>query len=331
MEPLLSVVVPCFNEEAALPAFLADAVEPIDTATGGVWQIIFVDDGSTDRSAAIILEHHHRDQRVACLRLSRNFGHQAALNCGLAYANGQHVAVMDCDLQDPIKVLVDLYKKCIIEGNDIAFAVRAKRTGNPLLRVCYRAFYRVMQKLSDHEWPLDAGDFCVFNKKVHGVLLSLPENVRVLRGLRSWVGLKQAALAYTRPAREHGRSKYNLAKLGSLAASSLVNFSTAPLRLAVWIGLTMAFVCFALFVLLLANRVFPRFSIFGYYIGANPGIATVGLLLCLIGSMLFFCIGILGEYLAMILKEIKRRPAAIIQQRIGDLQRQETAFRIREF
>jgi glycosyltransferase involved in cell wall biosynthesis len=330
MESALTIVVPCFNEEAALPAFFKEAIEPIDAATGGNWQIICVDDGSDDATALIILEQNRRDRRVTGLRLSRNWGHQAALNCGLAYASGQHVAIVDCDLQDPISILIELYHKCIVDGNDIAFGVRRKRAGLFFRRICYRIFYRLMQALSDHAWPMDAGDFCVFNAKVHRLLLAMPENVRVLRGLRSWVGLKQAGISYARPDRQHGRTKYSLTKLWRLATSSLVNFSTAPLRLAVWIGLIMAVACFVLSLLLLLNRLFPRVSVFGYYIGANPGIATLGILLCFIGSMGFLCLGILGEYLALIVEETKRRPAAIIQERFGNLERQETGFRISE-
>lgn len=331
MDPLLSVVVPCFNEEAVLPAFFSEAIPAIDSATDGSWQIIFVDDGSVDRSARIISEKHQHDGRVCCLRLARNFGHQAALNCGLAYAAGDYVGVLDCDLQDPVEVLLALFRKCKDEQFDIAFGVRGRRSGYFWRRVGYRIFYRAMRRLSDHEWPLDAGDFCVFNARVHRLLLSLPENVRVLRGLRSWLGLKQSAVTYSRPPRQHGYSKYSLTTLAGLATSSLVNFSTAPLRLAGWMALGMAALCFGLFALLLVNRLFPEFSILGYYIGANPGITTLGLLLCLIGAMLFLCLGILGEYIAMIIREIKRRPSAIIQERIGDLQQHHTAFRVAEF
>src|SRR4051812_25071026 len=154
MEQLLCIVVPCFNEEKALPAFFAETLNPIDQVTGGAWQLIFVDDGSTDKSASVILSKHREDRRVTCLRLSRNFGHQAALNCGLAYASAQYIGVMDCDLQDPVSVLAALFHKCSAEGYDIAFGVRAKRTGNLFLRVCYRVFYRLMRRMSVHEWPL---------------------------------------------------------------------------------------------------------------------------------------------------------------------------------
>jgi glycosyltransferase involved in cell wall biosynthesis len=320
-EPVLSVVIPCYNEEESLPGLVQTLVPHLERAVAGAWEIILVDDGSADRTGALIQQEHQRDGRIKGVLLSRNFGHQPAIFAGLSYASGRYIGIMDADLQDPPEVLLECLDKARQEGFDLVYAVRHKREAGWLLKSCYWVFYRLMRMLAEYSWPLDAGDFSVFNRKVLHLIMQLPEHVRVLRGLRSWVGLRQGLVRYDRPERSKGVSKYNYFKLAGLALNSLISFSSLPLRFASIIGVGMSGLSILAGVLLLANRLFPKFTLFGYYIGANPGVTTIVLLGLFIASLLFLCLGILGEYLGVLIKEIKRRPVAIVRQPVGGLSR----------
>jgi glycosyltransferase involved in cell wall biosynthesis len=323
-------MVPCFNEEEMLPVFFAKVIPELDQATGGRWTILCVDDGSHDATFRIISQWRQRDPRVSGVRLSRNFGHQAALSVGLAYARGEYIGIMDCDLQDPVEVLVELYRACVADNLDVCLGIRQKRDAPFFLRAAYSAFYSLIQRAADHDWPRDAGDFSVISERCQRVLLALPEQSRMLRGLRSWIGFRQSGIRYNRPARLHGTTKYNLRKLTALAMQGLISFSTVPLRLASIIGIGMGFFSVLFGTLILINRLFPRFSLLGYWVGANAGTATVLVFLAFALSVLFVCLGILGEYLIVLLQEIKKRPAAIVASVIGDVRPHESAYGIVE-
>lgn len=314
---VLSVVVPCFNEEESIPDLVKALTPTLEEAAGEVWELILVDDGSADRTADLIMEANRRDSRVRGVILSRNFGHQPAIFAGLAYASGQLIGIMDADLQDPPGVLLQCVRKAQKENLDLVYAVRKRRHASLLLKFGYWVFYRMMRALAEYSWPLDAGDFSVINRKVLGLIMQLPEHVRVLRGLRSWVGLRHGFVDYERPERGKGESKYNLFRLGGLAMNSLISFSNLPLRLASVVGLGMSVLSVFIGILVLINRFVPQFTLFGYYIGANPGTTTIVILLLFIGSLLFLCMGIIGEYLGVVIKEVKRRPIAIVQRQVG--------------
>lgn len=317
--PKLCVVIPCYNEEESIPVLVEKLTPVLEKETGGAWEILFVDDGSRDTTAQLIWNLHEKDARYRGVRLSRNFGHQPAVWTGLQHARGECIGVIDCDLQDPPEVLMELYRKVAQEGHDVANGVRGKREECPWwLRLSYSGFYRFMGWMAEHDYTLDSGDFCVVNHRAHETLKRLGEATPVHRGLRSWVGFKQTSVKYQRPPRMHGQSKYNLRRLLVLAMSNMVNFSTAPLRLATWVGLLMGVLTLLAAGLFLVNRIFPSFSIFGYYVGANPGTATLVLYLSFIASALFFCMGILGEYLAVVVKEVKKRPVAVVAEVTGE-------------
>lgn len=319
MSPKLCVVIPCYNEEESIPVLVEKLMPCLEKATGGDWRILFVDDGSKDRTAAMIWELNAKDARFQGVRLSRNFGHQPAVWTGLQHAQGECIGVIDCDLQDPPEVLMELYRKVATEGFDICAGARGKREDSPWwLRAAYKMFYRVMSWTAEHDYTLDSGDFCVFNQRAHQALLRLEEAAPVHRGLRSWIGFKQTTLSYRRPPRLHGTSKYNVRRLTVLAINNLVSFSTAPLRLATWVGLIMGMITMMAAAFFLLNRLFPSFSIFGYHVGANAGTATLVLYLSFIASALFFCMGIIGEYLAVIIKEVKKRPVTVVAECTGD-------------
>ncbi len=200
---------------------------------------------------------------------------------------------------------------------DVCLGVRGRRDASLFLRIAYRLFYDVIGRLSVPPWPRNAGDFCVFNRRVHTVLLALPERARTLRGLRSWVGFRQEQIEYDRPARVHGRSKYNFAKLLSLALDSFVAFSNVPLRLASLAGIGMSVMTLVIAALFLINRLFPEITVFGFWVGANPGVTTIVLYLSFVASILFFCLGIIGEYVLLLLRESQGRPSAIIDTLLG--------------
>ncbi len=318
--PKLCVVVPCFNEEDSLPALVEKLSPVLENATGGDWQVLFVDDGSRDSTARIIWELHAKDARFTGVRLSRNFGHQPAVSTGIRYANAECVGVIDCDLQDPPEVLMQLFRKVSSEGFDVCSGVRGHREEAPWwLRAAYKLFYRLMRAMAEHDYTLDSGDFCVFNRRVHQTLLKLPETLWVPRGLRSWVGFHQTTLSYRRPPREHGTSKYNLSRLVRLAISNVTSFSTAPLRLATWIGLRMAVITLLAGLFFLINRLWPQVFPFGYSIREGAGTATIVLYGSFLASMFFFCLGIMGEYLAVIIKEVKQRPYAVVMETTSGL------------
>jgi glycosyltransferase involved in cell wall biosynthesis len=313
-----------------LPAFLTKVAPALEQACAGKWTILCVDDGSRDTTFAIITQWHERDPRISGLRLSRNFGHQAALSVGLAYARAQYIGIMDCDLQDPVEVLLELYRACLKDGLDVCLGLRRKRDAPFWLRAAYSAFYYIIERTADHDWPRDAGDFCVFTARCQRVLLALPEQSRMLRGLRSWIGFRQSGIPYDRPMRLHGATKYTLRRLTALALQGLISFSTIPLRLASIIGAGMGLFSVLFGVLILINRLFPRFSLLGYWVGANAGTATVLVFLAFALSVLFVCVGILGEYLIVLLQEIKKRPAAIVAMVVGDLQPLDAAYSLLE-
>jgi glycosyltransferase involved in cell wall biosynthesis len=327
-EPSLCVVVPCYNEEEMLPTFFATVVPSLDEATGGEWTILCVDDGSRDATGATIRLWHERDKRICGVSLSRNFGHQAALSVGLACARGRYIGVMDCDLQDPVEVLIQMYSACVRDELDVCYGVRVNREAPLLLRAAYSLFYRIMNRSAEHDWPPDVGDFSVISARCQRTLLALPERSRMLRGLRSWVGFRQAGISYNRPARRLGTSKYNVRKLIALALQGLISFSHVPLRLATVIGAGVGLLSLIFGAMVLLNRLVPSFTLFGYWIGASPGVATLGVFLAFTLSVLFISVGIVGEYLIVLLHEVKGRPQAIVASVIGDLRPHPAAYSV---
>lgn len=304
LQPELSVVIPVYNEEANLPALYERLTRVLD-ATGLDYEIVFVDDGSRDQSRTQLSSLAAQDQRVAVIELARNFGHQVAISAGLDYARGNGVIVMDADLQDPPEVLPQFIAKWR-EGHDVVYAIRAERKESWLKRAAYAGFYRLLQRVAQIEIPLDAGDFCIMDRRVVELLAAMPERNRFVRGIRSWVGLDQIGLAYERHARHAGKPKYTFSRLVYLALDGLVSFSYIPLRVITLLG-------FGVSLLSILLAVF--YTIKKLLYGLNPpGFATLIVSIFLLAGMQLITTGVIGEYVGRIFEEVKRRPLYVVRQ-----------------
>ena len=317
--PALSLIVPCYREQDSLPQLFQEALPLLEKATGGSFEMILVDDGSPDATYAVIVAQSKMDPRIKGIQLSRNFGHQPAVACGLAFAQGEAVGIIDADLQDPIEILLQLYAEVRNGSCDVCYGTRQRRDAPVFLRFLYWLFYLLINRLSDHPWPRNAGDFSVFNRDVLDCLIALPENLRMVRGLRSWIGFRQKAIAYDRPRRTKGVSSYNLFSLTRLAISAFIGFSHFPLRFSNYLGLGMAATTMLVGLALLAKFLIP--GTWADFLNLNPGLTILVLYFSFVASMLFLCVGILGEYISVILWEVKRRPTAIVRQTVGTVQR----------
>jgi dolichol-phosphate mannosyltransferase len=311
---VISVVVPCYNEIEVLDQ-LYDRLTAAAESWNEPFEIIVVDDGSNLETWCKLHEIHRRDPRWRLVQFSRNFGHQTAVSAGLSYASGDAALVIDADLQDPPEILHKFIDKWR-EGYEVVYAVRCKRKENILKRACYATFYRILSKLSDISIPLDAGDFCLMDRKVVDLLCTFPEQNRFVRGLRAWTGFRQVGLPYEREARAAGEPQYNLRKLVRLAVDGVFSFSTAPLRLATRLGLLISGVAMAGTVFSLVQRIFADwFAQIG--LRPVPGFATIVISLLFLGGIQLICLGVIGEYIGRIYEQVKQRPLWIVRQTCG--------------
>jgi dolichol-phosphate mannosyltransferase len=306
-EACLSIVLPVFNEEAVLPE-LEGRLRATLEKTVADFEVIFVDDGSTDATAAIIDRIHQMDGRFKCIHLSRNFGHQAAVSAGLRYVQGDVACVMDADLQDPPEILGALLAEWE-KGSDVVYAVREGRKEHWAMVALYNLFYRLMARLSSIPMPLDAGDFSLMSRQVLDEINRLPEKERFVRGLRAWVGFEQTGLRYSRDARAGGRSKYSLMGLVRLAVNGLVSFSDKPLTVVMLVGLLVSLGAFLYGAYLMAIKLLYGGVITGYS-------SMMGALLFLSGTQLT-ALGVVGLYLGKVFQEVKARPTYIVRSLRG--------------
>ena len=311
MIPTVTVVLPVYNECETLTTLHARLVPVLEQVIGDAFEVLFVDDGSRDGSAEILDAFHERDPRLKTIHFSRNFGHQAALQAGLDEAQGQAVIMMDADLQDPPEV-IEQFISHWRKGYDVVYAVRRKRKEGVFKRTAYAAFYRSMKVISEIDVPLDAGDFCLMDRRVVDTLVSLRERNRFLRGLRSWVGFRQLAVEYERDTRYAGQPKYTLRKLVALALSGYIGFSAMPLRAATWLGAFAASTGFLFALWALITRFVGIYSPRGWA-------STIAVIL-FIGGVQLLMLGIIGEYLSRVYDEVRRRPLYIVRSRVGAIE-----------
>ncbi|MEN1678270.1 MAG: glycosyltransferase family 2 protein [Planctomycetota bacterium] len=311
---LISVVIPCYNEEDVLEE-LYRRVEEAAAGWGADFEVLTVDDGSTDATWDILSGFASRNSRWKALRLSRNFGHQTALWAGLCNAEGGVVAVLDADLQDPPEVVPKLLEKWS-EGFDTVYAIRTKRKEGPLKKAAYLAYYRVLACMSEVDIPLDTGDFCVMDRRVVDALTSISEPDPFIRGLRAWLGFKQIGVAYERHQRAAGEVKYTFAKLIRLGMNGIISFSTRPLRLATYFGFFVSLLAFLGAVFTLVQRVFAS-SFVALGLAPAPGFATIVIAILFLGGVQLVCLGILGEYVARVYESVKGRPQYVLSETRG--------------
>ncbi len=303
---MLSVIVPVFNEEANLPELERRLPEALEGLGFRSLEFLLVSDGSRDGSENMICEIVERDARFLGVFLTRNFGHQAAVSIGMSHASGSVIAIIDADLQDPPESIGSLVE-ALEQGNDVAYGVRRNRKEGVFKRWAYFLFYRLLRFVSMIDVPLDSGDFCCMRRRVAAAMLALPERNRFLRGLRAWVGFKQAGVRYDRAARFAGAPKYTLSKNLALAYDGLFSFTKLPVRFIQVAGFILSF--FAIVVAigylcwyLVAPADFPR------------GFASLIISIWFFAGIQMLCLGIVGEYVVRTCDEGRGRPVALVRE-----------------
>jgi dolichol-phosphate mannosyltransferase len=303
----ICLVVPCYNEEDVLGR-LVERLQQFADGAGVPVRMLLIDDGSSDATFPLIEEVCERDRRFACLKLSRNFGHQAAVSAGLRHARGAAVAVLDADLQDPPEVIMQMVAKWR-EGYDVVYGIRRNRKEGLLLRAAYAGFYRLLKYMANVDIPRDAGDFCLMDRHVVECLNALPERKRFIRGLRGWVGFRQVGLPYDRSARQAGKAKYNLARLWNLAMDGIISFSVVPLRLTMFLGLLAAAGALGLAAWAACSALF---------LSKTPsGWASLAVMILFFSGVQLIVAGILGEYMGRVFDEVKGRPPYLVSESVG--------------
>ena len=301
----LSVAVPVFNEEQNVPELVRRLREVLDGIPDGTHEIVFVDDGSSDRTLELLEAAAKDDDRIVVVSLSRNFGHQAAITASLDYVSGDATVVMDGDLQDApetIPLFLDHYKN----GYDVVYAKRVKRKEPWWLRVCYFLFYRLLARLSELKLPVDAGDFGLMSRRVVEQIRRSPEHQRYLRGLRTWVGYRQIGIAVERSERLSGASKYRTVKLIKLALDGIFAFSIVPLRAAAVVGA----------VSILLSTGFAAYSLYAkLFLDQSPqGFTALILAIWFLSGVHLLFLGVIGEYVGRIYEETKARPLYVVDR-----------------
>ena len=314
MRPQISVIIPVYNERENLSALTTRLNPVLQQSVHGSFEVVFIDDGSRDGSSEMLDELAALDRRHRVVHLSRNFGHQAALQAGIDAASGNAVVLMDADLQDPPELLTQFIEKWR-DGYDVVYAIRRSRRESIWKRTAYKAFYRTMNFIAEIETPLDAGDFCLMDRRVVDALVALRERNRFIRGLRTWVGFKQLGIEFERPQRNAGETKYTLRKLVGLAASGYIGFSSFPLRIAAWLGLLSALAGFGVAVWALVEK-FTRHD-------APQGWTSTIAIILLVSGVQLIMLGVIGEYLGRVYDEVRQRPLYVISSRVGFRQEHE--------
>jgi dolichol-phosphate mannosyltransferase len=301
----LSVVVPCYNEEDGLLELHHRVSSVCNACVSDDYEFILVNDGSDDYTWKRMREIAQRDKHVVAINLSRNHGHQLALSAGLQMCRGERVFILDADLQDPPELLPKMMQR-MDNGCEVVFGQRIKRDGETAFKKYSAfAFYRLLNKLVDIEIPRDTGDFRLMSRRAVDVLNNMPEQHRFIRGMVSWIGMRQEALLYEREPRFAGNTKYPLSRMIKFAIDAITGFSVRPLRIASYLGLSFGFAT----VLLMA------YAFTQHFLGRTvQGWTSLAVIILAIGSVQLFVVGVLGEYLGRLFMEVKRRPLFLIQE-----------------
>ena len=310
--PILSIIVPVKDEEEAIAPFVARVgavLDALDDAVAKAWEILFVDDGSSDATLAAIIAANQADPRIRAISFSRNFGKEPALSAGLDFARGAAVIPIDVDLQDPPEVIGDMIKAWRA-GHEVVYGVRRNRASDSLpKRLTADLYYRAHNRLSHDKIPEHAGDFRLLDRKVVDVIKAMPERNRFMKGLFAWSGFKQTAVEYDRVERSVGTTKFRYWKLWTLALDGITSASTAPLRIWSYVGVIVALLSF-----LYALYIIVRTIITGI---DAPGYASLMTAVLFFGGLQLISLGVLGEYVGRILVETKQRPLYVVRETFG--------------
>ena len=304
----ISVIVPVFNEEEVLPAFLERTTRVLRGLEQLTYELIFVNDGSSDDSQRLLVDFASHDPNIRVIKFSRNFGHQIAITAGIDFASGDCLVVIDADLQDPPEVIEQMVAKWR-EGFDVVYGVRADRKGERRFKLfTANIFYRLLRSIAKIHIPVDVGDFRLMSRRAANHLRQLREKDRFVRGLVSWIGFKQTGITYRRDERFAGTTKYLLRKMIRFALDGITSFSTLPLKLATWLGYAAS-----AFVFIYLASVFVQKALGN----TVEGWATIMVAMLFLGGVQLICLGIVGEYIGRIFTEIKPRPMYVVEETIG--------------
>ncbi len=310
---LISFVTPLFNEQECLPELYARIKTLVDKL-GQSFELVCVDDGSTDSTLECLMQLRSRDERVRIVALSRNFGHQAAVLAGLQYATGHCVVVLDGDLQDPPEAVAEMFTKWLT-GFQVVYGVRRNRKEGILLRGCYPLFYRFLSLFSDVKLPLDAGDFCLMDQRVVRELRQFPEYRPYIRGLRAWVGFSQTGVEYDRPARHRGQSKYGYWKLLRLGLDGIMSFSDVLLNWAILWGFLVTLAALGYGSYIAIHRLLAMAAIVELQV--LPGWTSIACLITFLMGLQFIYLGVMGKYLGRTFMQTKNRPHYVVKAKVG--------------
>jgi polyisoprenyl-phosphate glycosyltransferase len=302
--PVLSIVVPCYNEQDVLHECWRRLTEVL-AGLQISWETVFVNDGSTDATLPALLAIQNEDAHVVVVDLARNFGHQLAVTAGIEAARGSAMVMIDADLQDPPQLITEMVRLWR-EGYQVVYGVRTSRRGESGFKQwTAKAFYRVINALADVDIPLDSGDFRLIDRRVAEVVLKMRERHRLLRAMYSWVGFRQTGIPYVRAPRFAGKTKYPLRRMLALALDGIISFSTAPLRMLTFAGIATAFLAFSGALYALVVRLFTHHWVTGW--------ATLFIAVTFFSGLQLISLGVMGEYLGRVYTEVKQRPLYVVQ------------------
>jgi dolichol-phosphate mannosyltransferase len=306
---MLSIVVPCFNEEACLPVLHERLTAAARNAAGDAYELVLVNDGSRDGSWPIMRTLAAEDAHVVALNLSRNHGHQLALTAGLDLCSGDTILIIDADLQDPPELLSEMLQTMRREGADVVYGVRRSRAGETAFkRATAHGFYRLLSRATEVDIPLDAGDFRLMSRRALDALLAMPEQARFIRGMVAWIGFKQVPFAYDRDERFAGETKYPFSKMLRFALDALTGFSSAPLKLASHVGLALS----------AGSVILILYIAYAWASGRSiQGWTSLMLVVVTVGAVQMFVLAMMGEYIGRLYNEAKKRPLYIVQEVAG--------------
>lgn len=306
----LSIVVPCFNEEACLRPLHERLSAAARAAVGEDYEIVLVNDGSKDASWAMMRGMAAEDDHVVAVNLSRNHGHQLALTAGLDLCRGETILIIDADLQDPPELLGDMMRAMREQGADVVYGVRKSRSGETAFkRATAHGFYRLLSRATEVDIPVDTGDFRLISRRALDALLAMPEQARFIRGMVAWIGFRQVPFVYDRQERFAGETKYPLKKMLRFALDALTGFSSAPLKLASHVGLALS----------AGSLILILYIAYAWAAGRNiPGWTSLMLIVVIIGAVQMFVLALMGEYIGRLYNEAKGRPLYIVQEVAGD-------------